>query len=360
VVTIKKITSIIMAVIMSLAVFTGCSGRTDSQGDSSDIVQKEYNYLTGLPFADNADKSARPIAVMINNAKVALPQSGLTNADIIYEAVTEGGITRLMALYSDINVIDRVGPVRSARDQFVEMMLPLNAIYVHIGSSASAKRMLNGYSYQDIDGIYLGFLSFAFDDELAKTKASEHCWFTNTDLIKAGIEKNSIKTKNDFYPAFDFVDNEKDARILDGESANTITFSYSGYADVGFVYDAATGKYLKTAFGTPHMDADTNQQLSFDNVFIITTEVGVQEENGILPDFEFESGSGYYFHGGRYEQITWEKGQPENPLILYDTDGNVLKVNTGKSYIGLLDEERTDTIVISEVIEDTVSVERVQ
>ena len=127
---------------------------------------------------------------MINNAKIALPQYGLEAADIIYEAVTEGGITRLMALYSDINDINRAGPVRSARTQFVQMMLPLNAIYVHIGSSTTAEAMLNNYSYQDIDGIYLGSLAFRYDSELAKTKASEHCWFTDKELIKAGIDKN--------------------------------------------------------------------------------------------------------------------------------------------------------------------------
>ena len=63
-----------------------------------------------------------------------MPQSGISQADIIYEAVTEGGVTRLMALYSNLSKVPYVGPVRSARTQFVEMMLPLNAVYVHIGS----------------------------------------------------------------------------------------------------------------------------------------------------------------------------------------------------------------------------------
>lgn len=355
-----------LAMVMALSLFTACSrgeqgGESgDNQGDASVVVkQKEYNYLTGMPFADGADKTARPVAVMINNLKIAHPQSGLTNADIIYEAVTEGGITRLMAVYSDIEKIDKVGPVRSARDAFVEMMLPLNAIYVHIGSSTSADRMLNFYSYKDIDGIYLGSLAFEQNSELAKTKGPEHSWFTNKELIRAGIEKNDIATKNNFYPAFDFVEYGQ-PRALDGKNANTISYAYSSYADVSFSYDASSGKYMKNAFGVPHMDADTNTQLAFDNVFVIVANVGIQEENGVLADIDLTSGTGYYFYGGKYEEITWEKGQPEQPLLIYDEDGEILKVNTGKSYVGILDAVQSQELVISEEVQTVASVERVQ
>lgn len=355
-----------LAMVMAASLFVGCSGSQqggqagDGQGDTDVVVkQREYNYLTGMPFADGADKTARPVAVMINNLKIAHPQSGLTNADIIYEAVTEGGITRLMAVYSDIEKIEKAGPVRSGRDAFIEMMLPLNAIYVHIGLSQSAGRMLNFYSYQDIDGIYLGSLAFEQNSELAKTKGAEHSWFTNKDLIKAGIAKNNIPTKNNFYPAFDFV-SYGETRTLKGENANTVSYAYSAYADVSFNYDASTGKYMKNAFGVPHMDADTNTQLGFDNVFVIVTDIGIQEENGVLADIDLTEGTGYYFNGGKYETITWEKGQPEQPLLLYSEDGEILKVNTGKSYVGILDAQQAAEMVISEETQSVASVERVQ
>ncbi|MEG0020292.1 MAG: DUF3048 domain-containing protein, partial [Oscillospiraceae bacterium] len=162
---IKKIISLILAAALCLSL-SGCKkgentdpvapGTSPKQDKPVVIEQRDYNYLTGKAFTDGQDKTARPIAVMINNAKLALPQSGLESADLIYEMVTEGGITRLMALYSDINTMGVVGPVRSARDQFVQFLLPLNAVYVHIGTSIYAKEMLNFYSYQDIDGLYLG------------------------------------------------------------------------------------------------------------------------------------------------------------------------------------------------------------
>lgn len=358
---IKRIVTAVVALALAAGMFTGCEEKISNSGlNIEDVPQAQYNYLTGLPFESEEDKSVRPIAVMVDNLKVAVPQSGLSSADIIYEAVTEGGITRMMAVYSDIDDIQRVGPVRSARDRFVELMLPLNAIYVHIGSSTSAQRMLNFYSYQDIDGIYLSFVSFEYDSELAKTKSAEHCWFTNKDLIKAGIEKNSIRTKNNFYPAFEFVEYKNEARVPEEQRANTVSFKYSGYADVSFIYDESTGKYLKNAFGIPHMDALTNRQLSFDNVFVLTAQVGIQEENGILPDFDMSEGEGYYFYGGMCEKVRWKKGAPENPLIIYNEDGEVIKVNPGKSYVGLLDEEMLDTLTISEETQSVSSVERVQ
>lgn len=358
---IKRIVTAVIALALAAGIFTGCEDKVSNSGlNMENVPQAQYNYLTGLPFEDEEDKSVRPVAVMVDNLKVAMPQSGLSGADIIYEAVTEGGVTRMMAVYSDIDNIQRVGPVRSARDRFVELMLPLNAIYVHIGSSTSAQRMLNFYSYQDIDGIYLSFVSFEYDSELAKTKSAEHCWFTNKDLIKAGIEKNGIRTKNNFYPAFEFVEYGKDARIPKEQRANTVSFKYSDYADVSFVYDETTGKYLKNAFGVPHMDALTNRQLAFDNVFVLTADVGIQEENGILPDFDMTEGEGYYFYDGMCEKVRWQKGAPENPLIIYDKDGDVIKVNTGKSYVGLLDEDMLDTLTISEETQNVSSVERVQ
>ena len=167
-------------------------------------------------------------------------------------------------------------------------------------------------------------------------------------------------TKNNFYPAFQFVEYGKDPVVPAGGNANNVSFAYSSYADVAFNYDASSGKYMKSAFGAPHMDADTNSQLAFDNVIVIIADVAIQEENGVLADIDMSGGTGYYFYGGKYEEITWEKGEPEQPLMLYGADGEVLGVNTGKSYVGVLDKDQLETMVISEETQTVVSVERVQ
>ena len=104
------------------------------------VTDPSANPLTGLAKADDWPEGMRPLAVMLDNVQAALPQRGLQSADLVYEMVTEGGITRLMAVYSDYTSMPEVGPVRSARDQHVQLMFPLGAMYLHVGGSTYASQ----------------------------------------------------------------------------------------------------------------------------------------------------------------------------------------------------------------------------
>ncbi len=359
---IKKILSICLVAALALSL-TACSSSDEETATNQqeqetttqeEVVAKEYNYLTGEDLQEGQTNVSRPVAVMINNAKQALPQKGLTSAQVIYETVTEGGITRLMALYPNVESVGTVGPVRSARDQFIEFVLPSNAIYVNIGGSASATEMLNMYNYQNVDGLYLGENAFFIDEEREKVLSPEHCWFTTSDLITQGINQNAIQLNGNGYPVFNF-ELEKDSAPLEGESAINISFSYSEYAPVTFTYDIDTNKYFKTAFGAPHIDAETNEQLSFDNVFVLYAYIGFKE-NLVVPDYYLENGEGYYFYGGEYKKITYTKAEPRAPLVIMDEDGEEIKVNVGESYVGIVDVLKMEEIVITgvETLEETV------
>ena len=158
----------ILAVLLAIGVGLSLAACGDGQSAASNAAQSklpptlsdaqvlDYNPLTGQPLAEGVQKGQRPIGVMVNNTHAAMPQRGIGAADTIFEMVTEGGITRLLALYSDYKTMPQVGPVRSARDQHLQFAIPLNAIMVHIGSSIYAENLFNEYQYQDIDGRYLG------------------------------------------------------------------------------------------------------------------------------------------------------------------------------------------------------------
>lgn len=310
------------------------------------VEEREYNYITGEELK-GSDNTHRPVAVMIDNSKFAQPQYGTADADIIYEMVTEGGITRLMAVFDKLDDIERLGPVRSARDQFVQFMLPLNAIYVHIGTSIYANEMLNFYHYQNIDGLYLGVSSFDYDETRAKTYAHEHCWFTSADLIRNGMNTTGINSTGNLYPALNFADYREAPVTLDnGLDATEISFRFSDYADTTMHYDAATNKYYKSQFGVPHIDEHNNCQLSFDNFLLLNTAVALYPD-GLCTAFDMtQGGEGYYFYGGKYIPVLWQKGEPENPLIITDLNGEPIKINVGKSYIAVIDDAMVETITV--------------
>jgi hypothetical protein len=334
----------------SVGASSGVSGASTaaSSGYNTGIAQPEgptveTNLITGLPLDEGMSVGQRPVAIMINNARAALPQRGVASADAIFEMVTEGGITRLMALYANAAAVPQVGPVRSARDQHLQFAMPLNAIFVHIGSSIYAANLLNEYTYQDIDGMYLGTTSFWFDSERSKTRLNEHCWYTDASLLTAGIQKQQIATTGANTPLFNFIDPLKEAILPTDGTAADIVFNFSSDNQVRLTYDANTGLYYKQAYGEPHVDELTGEQLAFANAVLLFTDITLKPD-GQCTNFDTTQGTGYYCYGGQYQEIIWQKGNPEDPLKLLDKNGSELEVNVGKSYIAVVGNDQLETL----------------
>ena len=349
-ISIKRILSVLLAVSIGLS-FAACGAQQNS-GSGSALSKPvptltgaqvlDYNPLTGQPLAEGVQKGQRPIGVMVNNAHIAMPQRGIAAADAVFEMLTEGGITRLLALYSDYKTMPQVGPVRSARDQHLQFAIPLNAIMVHIGSSVYAENLFNEYQYQDIDGRYLGTTSFDFDAERAKTRASEHCWYTSGALVAAGIENKQIATTGESHPLFRFSPANQPTSLSGGDAPDVV-FNFSPENTVQLTYNAETKLYAKKAYGEPHVDELDGAQLAFSNVVILTAQVGLKPDE-YCTDFVLTKGTGWYIYGGKYKQIQWEKGKPEDPIKLTDEKGAEILVNPGKSYIAVLGTDMADTV----------------
>lgn len=344
---IKRITALLLALALMLT-FAACGEKPEVPESPAvpdvfaDAEELDYNPLTGEVLPEGAVAGRRPVAIMVNNARAALPQRGVASADAVVEMVTEGGITRLMALYSDAAAVPQVGSVRSARDQHLQIAIPLNAIVVHIGTSIYASNLLNTYAYQTIDGRYLGTTSFWFDTARATTRASEHCWYTDAALIAAGAAHEELAATGKSFPLVNFADPAAAARVpAEGDAPDT-AFHYSDDNEVEFIYSADTGLYLKKAYGEEHRDEEA-EQLAFKNVLILFTEIGMKEDN-YCTDFNLTSGTGYYLYGGKYEAVTWKKGNPETPLTIMNAKGKELDINTGKTYLGFVGNDRMDSL----------------
>ena len=319
-------------------------------------VMPEYDadILTGAERSTNS----RPVAVMVNNIansqrQNARPQRGIGSADAVFEMVTEGGITRLLALYADKDTVPQVGPVRSARDQHLQCAMPLNSVIVHIGTSIYAENLLNQYQYSTINGMYLGSTSFVFDEaRSAAGYANEHCWYTDAALIAAGMEKLGLSGTGASQALFDFVAHDAQPVVPAQGDAADVAFSFSDSGAVTLTYDAAAAKYLKTAYGAPQVDESTGAQLAFDNVLVLFTDIKLKnpdDPNNLVTDFAMSSGTGYYCYGGKFRAVTWEKGNPEDPLRLKDENGAALQVNVGKSYVAIVGKDREGTLLFGGV-----------
>lgn len=312
-----------------------------------------YNPLTGEEGFSSAAVGKRPVAIMINNAPSARPQWGLCTPDIVVEGLVEGSATRMMWIYADAEDIpEKVGSLRSARHDFLEVAQGFDAIFVHWGGSNLAYDALSNSGYDHLDGIYLGD-AYAHRDN-TRNVAIEHRGYMVGSEIRELIEKKEFRTdiKSRAESPFEF---SKDGdRTLSGGDCLQVTASFSSYYIHTFKYDSKTGLYTNYMGETP-MTQDGGEEMTVKNVIILYTPVvSVGDSDGHV-DMDLTSGSGIYVSGGKYETIRWEKGSDEYaPLKLYSEDGNELVLNTGKSWMGLIPKSRENRTVIAANASDFV------
>lgn len=305
-------------------------------------LDEDVNPYTGLAKTEGYPEGQRGVAVMLGNMKEDLPQSGLNAADLVYEMITEGGITRLMAVYRDRSALPLVGPLRSARDQHVQLMIPLNCLYVHIGGSSYALDMLDAFHCTDVRSINGRYKNFYWiDAERRRTRSQENSVYTDGSTLESALERYGLETEGEPDPVFNFQSYEEAPRALDDGIAYSLSFRFSPYEDVRFDYSTEDGRYYKSEFGQPQLDAaDGGRQYRVDNVFLLFTSIG-RYPDGLLSQVNLEQGVGFYFSQGRYERVRWMKGRGEAPLRIVDDEGHEqdVTVNPGTSYISFVGDD---------------------
>ncbi len=346
----KKILCVIISL---LAVITaGCSSKpTDSSqsselnpsslvGESSDTQESKFafNPLTGVTDLDPAMKDKRPVAITINNISVAQPvQTGLTDADIIYETEVEGGITRLVAVFQDITKTDKIGTVRSARYAFIDLALGHNAVYVHHGQDKKyAKPHLN-----DVDRFVVG--ANAGGARISNGLATEHTLYAYGDklwerIISAGIKTDSKNT--DTWQKFAAEDED----ITLENTATSVSVPFSGSYKTVFKYDEATEKYVRYFHDTERKDYVTGQSECFKNVFVLLTSI-TNYPDGKHRKIDLTSGKGYYIVNGTSTPIKWSKGAASNGFKFTKADGSELTVNAGNSWVCIADKNKSQPTI---------------
>ena len=282
----------------------------------------------------------RPVAVMIENSAQARPQVGLDAADLLFEAETEGGITRMMAVFANSSRIpDKLGPVRSARTHFALLAQALDAVYAHFGQSTAALAMINRYSIPHIDGLVYDGSTFIRDKGLAASRGSVHSVVTGGDKIAARMKAMNIKNDSSRKAPFLF------GAKTGGGAGQQVQIFFSGAQTVSFRYDASSGLYTKSngplSNPTTHV-TDQGVPLTFANVLLMYDEK--YAENDTTISFRLQSGSGLLISGGTSRSIRWTRSGSQ--LAFTEADGSALQVAAGKSYIALLPKSNAGSTVV--------------
>ena len=295
---------------------------------------KMRSYLTG-EVVDEAFGMKRPFAVMINNISDAIPQSGISGAEVMYEAYVEGNITRLMAVFQDPAPYAKLGPVRSSRHYFIDYADDFDANYVHFGWSYAAEHKIGQEERITINGqFYDGSWGFFRTDD----RVAPHNAYVDGKELE-GIAKDAgmnVKYDERTIPTLQF--NLEDTEP-EGEDAPVIRLGYL-YNMPWFDYNAAEKVYYRNQYGAPHIDVENNEQLKFKNVIVLYQEMSQFNNDEKLKEMDrFGSGTGLYFSDGKMQEITWEKPAVFVHNTFRDKDGNVLKINPGKTMIQIAPPE---------------------
>ncbi len=315
-------------------VITEATVESETSSTSSDVTADP---LTGLTGYDKAYENSKPVAIVVENTPAARPQWGMSTPDIVMEYEVEGGISRMLWLYSNIGEVpDKVGPVRSARHDVVELALGLDALFIHCGTSTFAEEKIGTYTSSgkltDIDG--MASQPF-FERDQTRSVSSEHRLVLRGDGLRSWVESKDINmTINDAYKTpFAFNATTTAPTGSDCASAKIV---YSASYNYEFKYDAATGKY-NCFINTNECVDDGGTQCAYNNVIVLYVDTVSMGTSGGHQDLKLENGgSGLYISNGKCEEIKWAKGGDTDMLKLTKTDGTALSLNPGNSYIGFV------------------------
>lgn len=353
-----KRTGLLMLILALVFSFSGCGKKKTADESTKEtkkkVVKEEtkeeskdeeipanQNLLTGLPDLTDGAIGKRPVAVMVNNVPAAMPQYGISKADVIFEIPVEGDVTRFMALYADYTTVPRVCAVRSCRYYFPVFSQGFDAFYVNWGIDDSVADYLQSLGLDQFDGMSDGNGLFARDqDRLNSGYSLEHtAYFEGTkfaDVVKAnGIRTDLADDKKG--TAFQFNGMNEQVKP-DGKDCKKVDINF-GAEKATLTYDADKKVYLKQLNGEAQIDGKTQEQLAFTNVFVLETSITVRDDVG-HKDIECLGGKntavGYYISNGAVQKISWEKAKDEkSPLKFYDKDGKEIKINRGKTYIAV-------------------------
>lgn len=336
-------------------------GDSSKTGEGSEIEAKtEECPINGQLFGKSTREKwekRRPLGIMVENSTAARPQSGLSSADVIYEAVAEGGITRFLAIFFCQDAT-YVGPVRSARIYFIKILEEYgrNPLYAHVGGAntpgpANALGEIDDLGwglYNDLNQFGVPFPNFWRDYERLPGRITEHTVYTATtklwDYAKSKRTLTNVdKKKRAWDETFEKWKFKDDSKPSERGDLTKISFGFwdifaSEYA-IEWNYDKIANIFKRVNGGSPHLDKNTGKQLEVKNVVIVYSRESSANDGypgGHILYKLTGSGKGLVFQDGRVIDITWSKKNEESRMKFYDETGKELSLLRGQIWVEIL------------------------
>ncbi|GAB4218890.1 MAG: DUF3048 domain-containing protein [Candidatus Microgenomates bacterium] len=302
-------------------------------------------------------ETRRPLGAMIENHTEARPQSGLSSADVVFEAVAEGGITRFLAVFYCQDA-PYIGPVRSTRIYFIRLLQGFGnyPLYAHVGGANTPGpadalgeiRDLGWSGYNDLNQFSIPFPYYWRDFERLPDRANEHTVYSSTTKLwqyakdkrkLTNVDEDGISWDKN-YEKWIFKDDENidkrgDVAKIDFGFWDNLASDFS----VIWNYDKKNNQYLRVNGGQPHLDKNTGKQLTAKNVIIVFTKESPANdgyEGGHILYKIVGSGDSLIFQDGKIIKGTWEKQKEENQIKFYDEKNNEVSLVRGAIWIEIL------------------------
>lgn len=273
----------------------------------------------------------RPIAVMVENHVDSRPQSGLSRADIVYEALAEGGITRFLALYQTREA-KTIGPIRSARDYYAEIANSWGSLYAHVGGSPEVLENIKQGEYSKLTDLNEFFNGKYF--ERKTSRFAPHNVYSSTATLYSFLkDKNEWQKPSE--PYFIFSDDAGSSGTVAAPIVN-ISFSTAPFA-LRYEYDQSQELYNRFIAGKKDIDYDTNEQIRPKTVIVQMVKVtDVPNDPALRVNIDLASGGkAYVFKDGKVIEGTWKKESSGKTRFL-DASGSEIAVKRGQLWIELV------------------------
>jgi hypothetical protein len=347
---------ILMLLVIMVALASGCGHKTDNNRQSTGVKDKSITnqsnakgnmgdsagnkeassekvpviagkaFYTGEDITEQ-DSNNLPFLAVIENIKAARPQSGLSQADIIFETLAEGGIPRCLALFQSHRVSD-IGPIRSDRVYFNELASSLKLPFAHCGGSQTAIDQINNEKLMSLNEMINGKYYWRI-----KTRKMPHNLYTSSDKLSELINKRDYVEKPSFNMSFDSGFWKEQVN-----KATKVSIRMSGYYTTSYIYKQ--GAYQKLMNGESVIDKNTGEALKTSNIIIQVTKISpIEGDKKLRVEVNLTgSGKGYVISNGYYKPILWKKADSTSPVSITDLEGGQIKLTPGNTWWEIVDQ----------------------